>query len=69
MFTLPEGLPVELNPLAFLVGTWSGVGVVSSKFVNTEEPIEQKFQQQLTFSVGTMVQKILNYQQSLASGI
>jgi hypothetical protein len=52
LFTLPEGLPVELNPLAFLVGTWSGVGVVSSKFVNAEEPVEQKFQQQLTFSVG-----------------
>ena len=53
MFTLPEGLPVELNPLAFLVGSWQGIGVVSSKYVNTEESVEHKFQQQVTFSVGS----------------
>lgn len=53
MFTLPEGLPVELNPLAFLIGSWEGIGVVSNKFVSTEEAVEQKFQQQLTFSVGS----------------
>lgn len=28
-FTLPEGLAPEVYPLAWLVGTWSGVGVVS----------------------------------------
>lgn len=53
MFTLPEGLPVELTPLAFLVGSWQGVGVVSNKFVSKEEAVEQKFQQQITFSYGT----------------
>ena len=52
MFVLPEGLPVELNPLAFLVGTWEGVGAVSNKFINRAEANEQKFQQRLTFSVG-----------------
>jgi hypothetical protein len=53
LFTLPEGLPVELNPLAFLVGSWQGIGVVSNKFVSTDDAVEQKFQQQVTFSVGT----------------
>jgi len=52
LFTLPEGLPVELNPLAFLVGSWQGIGVVSNKFVNPGDAVEQKFQQQVTFSVG-----------------
>jgi hypothetical protein len=52
LFTLPEGLPVELNPLAFLVGSWQGVGVVSNKFVANEDALEQKFQQQVTFSFG-----------------
>jgi hypothetical protein len=53
LFTLPEGLPVELTPLAFLVGSWQGIGVVSNKFVSANEAVEQKFQQQVTFSVGT----------------
>jgi len=53
LFTLPEGLPVELNPLAFLVGSWQGLGGVSSKYVNSDEPVEHKFQQQVTFSVGS----------------
>ena len=52
MFVLPEGLPVELNPLAFLVGSWEGVGVVSDKFLSPEQHQEQKFQQRVTFSVG-----------------
>ena len=53
MFNLPEGLPVELTPLAFLVGSWQGIGVVSNKFVSADEAVEQKFQQQVTFAVGT----------------
>ena len=58
MFVLPDGLPVELNPLAFLVGSWEGVGVVSSKYLNETEPVEHKFQQRVTFSVG---QNYLSY--------
>jgi len=52
LFVLPEGLPVELNPLAFLIGSWEGVGVVSNKFLNQPEVSEQQFQQRVTFSVG-----------------
>jgi len=52
LFVLPEGLPLELTPLAFLVGTWEGIGVVSNKYVSKEDATEQKFQQKVTFSVG-----------------
>jgi hypothetical protein len=52
LFVLPEGLPLELTPLAFLVGTWEGIGVVSNKYVANEDSTEQKFQQKVTFSVG-----------------
>lgn len=52
MFVLPEGLPVELNPLAFLVGSWEGIGVVSNKYLDNERHHEQKFQQKVVFSVG-----------------
>ena len=49
---LPEGLPTELTPLAFLVGTWEGIGAVSDKFLNPEDHKERKFQQRVTFSYG-----------------
>jgi hypothetical protein len=52
LFVLPEGLPHELNPLAFLIGSWEGSGVVSSKFLNQENRQEYKFQQRVTFSAG-----------------
>jgi hypothetical protein len=52
LFVLPEGLPTELTPLAFLVGTWEGIGAVSDKFLNPEDHKERKFQQRVTFSYG-----------------
>ncbi|MFM2384980.1 MAG: hypothetical protein RL166_854 [Actinomycetota bacterium] len=44
MFVLPEGLPVELAPLAFLVGKWSGTGVIAF------EGAEHEFVQQIEFA-------------------
>ena len=48
MFVLPEGLPLELTPFAFLVGKWSGSGVISYK--NGTDQIEQDFNQTVEFS-------------------
>ena len=48
MFVLPEGLPLELTPLAFLVGKWSGSGVIS--YQAKTQKIEQEFTQTVEFS-------------------
>lgn len=48
MFVLPEGLPLELTPFAFLVGKWSGSGVIS--YQNGSRKIEQDFSQTVEFS-------------------
>jgi hypothetical protein len=48
LFVLPEGLPLELTPFAFLVGKWSGSGVISYK--NGTDQIEQDFNQTVEFS-------------------
>ena len=51
MFVLPEGLPLELTPLAFLVGKWSGSGVISYKRDGDESPtVEREFSQQIEFA-------------------
>jgi hypothetical protein len=42
LFTLPDGLPIELTPLAFLVGSWEGTGVIAYEGVETE--FHQKIQ-------------------------
>lgn len=48
MFVLPEGLPLELTPFAFLVGKWSGSGVIS--YQSKTEKIEREFNQTVEFS-------------------
>jgi hypothetical protein len=48
LFVLPEGLPLELTPLAFLVGKWSGSGVVS--YQAKTQKIEKEFTQTVEFS-------------------
>lgn len=51
MFVLPEGLPLELTPLAFLVGKWAGSGVISYKRDGDESPaVEREFSQQIEFA-------------------
>ena len=44
MFELPEGLPIELTPLAFLVGTWEGTGIIA---IDGEE---HEFSQKIEFA-------------------
>lgn len=57
MFVLPEGLPIELTPFAFLVGKWSGSGVIS--YQNSVEKIQHEFQQTIEFSYNQ--QPVLGY--------
>ena len=40
MFVLPEDLPLELTPFAFLIGTWEGTGVIS--FDGSEHEFKQR---------------------------
>ncbi len=44
MFVLPDDLPLELTPFAFLVGTWEGTGVISF------DGAEHEFKQRVEFS-------------------
>jgi hypothetical protein len=48
LFVLPEGLPLELTPFAFLVGKWSGSGLIS--YQTKTSKIEQQFNQTIEFS-------------------
>lgn len=51
MFVLPDGLPIELTPLAFLVGKWQGSGVISYKADGAEGPAtEHEFFQTVEFA-------------------
>ena len=50
MFVLPEGLPLELTPFAFLVGKWEGTGVISYRVnPDDETPLEREFKQRVEF--------------------
>ena len=57
MFVLPEGLPLELTPFAFLVGKWSGSGLIS--YQTKTSKIEKQFNQTIEFSHDD--QPFLNY--------
>jgi hypothetical protein len=50
LFVLPEDLPLELTPFTFLIGKWSGTGVISYKQHLDQVPIEHEFSQTLEFS-------------------
>jgi hypothetical protein len=51
---VPEGLPLELTPFAFLVGKWSGSGVISYT-----DKADQEFTQSVEFSYDN--QSVLGY--------
>ena len=57
MLVVPEGLPLELTPFAFLVGKWSGSGVIS--YVHDKDKQEQEFNQSIEFSFDD--QSVLGY--------
>jgi hypothetical protein len=51
LFVLPDGLPIELTPLSFLVGKWQGSGVISYKPDGQEEAApEHEFFQTIEFA-------------------
>ena len=49
MFVLPDDLPIELTPFAFLIGSWKGTGVVSYSGTG-ESAKEIDFQQTMRFT-------------------
>ncbi len=49
MFVLPEDLPLELTPFAFLVGKWEGTGVISYS-ADDSEPKDVEFRQRIEFA-------------------
>ena len=57
MLVVPEGLPLELTPFAFLVGKWSGSGVIS--YTYNADKAEQEFTQTVEFSFDN--QSVLGY--------
>jgi hypothetical protein len=54
---VPEGLPLELTPFAFLVGKWSGSGVIS--YTHSADKTDQEFTQSVEFSHND--QSVLGY--------
>ena len=57
MLVVPEGLPLELTPFAFLVGKWSGSGVIS--YSHNPDKADQEFTQTVEFSYDN--QSVLGY--------
>lgn len=57
MLVVPEGLPLELTPFAFLVGKWSGSGVIS--YTHNPDRADQEFTQSVEFSYDN--QSVLGY--------
>ena len=57
MLVVPEGLPLELTPFAFLVGKWSGSGVIS--YTHNSDKADQEFTQTVEFSYDN--QSVLGY--------
>lgn len=51
MFVLPDGLPLELTPFAFLIGKWEGSGVIAYKADDDDAPAQEfEFKQRVEFA-------------------
>jgi hypothetical protein len=51
LFVLPEDLPLELTPFAFLVGKWEGSGVISFKPDGDDSAaVDREFKQRIEFA-------------------
>jgi hypothetical protein len=51
LFVLPDGLPLELTPFAFLIGKWEGSGIISYKADDDEtEATDYEFKQRIEFA-------------------
>ena len=50
MFVLPEDLPLELTPFAFLVGKWEGTGIISFKAAGSDTAVDREFRQRIEFA-------------------
>ena len=57
MLVVPEGLPLDLTPFAFLAGKWSGSGVIS--YTHSSDKTDQEFTQSVEFSYDD--QSVLGY--------
>jgi hypothetical protein len=57
LLVVPEGLPLELTPFAFLVGKWSGSGVIS--YTHNPDKADQEFTQTVEFYYDN--QSVLGY--------
>jgi len=51
LFELPDNLPIQLTPFAFLLGTWQGTGVISYPHRRdaNDLPLEYEFSQRVVF--------------------
>lgn len=50
MFVIPDDLPIEVTPFAFLFGKWQGSGKIVTRENDEAEAVEVGFKQQLEFT-------------------
>lgn len=50
MFVIPDDLPIEVTPFAFLLGKWQGAGKIVTRENDEADAVEVDFKQQLEFT-------------------